>query len=244
MASQPIPYSKLHRRIKALLIDGLVLGLCLFITIFSVAAMEVSSPLIESLIILVITVSIEPLCISFTGASIGHHLAGLRIRRSTEDKHLSLPLSYLRFIVKLSLGTLSLVSILTTRKHQALHDLVSRSIVVHRSPEQLSAHHIVAERVDNTTDFIFPSKTQRCVLIMVYLLCALLVLTAVSSLLLNEACLNYAICSSFDDAVQMLLPISFWACLFSIVGFGWQGYLYGARKKPRTPSSNTPSNTL
>lgn len=243
MNSQPIPYTKLHRRIKALLIDGIVLAISLFATIFSVTAIGLPSPLIESIVILAVTISIEPLFISFTGASIGHRIAGLRVRHSTEDKNLNLLLSYLRFIIKLPLGTLSLVSVLTTRKHQALHDLISRSIVVHQAPEQLASHHIVDERIDNTRDFIFPSKTKRCILITVYLFCALFALTTISSLLLNDACLNYAHCSSFDNLVQMLLPIAFWACLFSIVGFGWQGYLYGARKKPRTPSPNTSSNT-
>src|SRR5436190_8207282 len=91
--------------------------------------------------------ALEPGLVSWTGGTIGHHLMGLRIRDVVEDRNIGLIRATIRAVSRALLGWVSLVFILVTRKHQAIHDYISRTVVVLRNAAELPASERCAERV-------------------------------------------------------------------------------------------------
>ena len=73
----------------------------------------------------------DPLLTSLFGGTIGHMMLGLRVRReSDEQKNLSFPRALLRFLLKASLGVISLLTISNNEKGKAIHDYAARSVVM------------------------------------------------------------------------------------------------------------------
>ena len=73
----------------------------------------------------------EPLFISFYGGTIGHFYSKLAITDATDTtKKLALWRAVLRYLVKLTLGWISLLTVTTNTRKQALHDLFAQSLVL------------------------------------------------------------------------------------------------------------------
>lgn len=227
-------YSRLSRRMRAFLYDGLVLGLMFFFVVFLVSNADIDKPLVESLVTAFTILSIEPLFVTLTGSSIGHHLAGLRVRRASSDAKLGLARSYLRFLIKIPLGLASFLSVQTTRRHQAIHDLVSDSIVVLKTTSRVEPHEVLPERKTVSEYHVYPSKLRRCLVVFLYVAVSTVVLGALSTLAYSDVCLNGGQCSNSDTVVDLGVSIIWWVMLFSVVNLGWRGELHGARKQLRS----------
>ena len=70
----------------------------------------------------------EPVLVSFTGGTVGHHLTNLRV---VDDRggNVSFLKACARMVVKDLLGWCSFVILMATSRNQAIHDLVTRSTV-------------------------------------------------------------------------------------------------------------------
>ena len=226
-----VPYTRISRRIKAFSIDTIALILIFFVTLFIVTAVNISNPTIESLIIFLFVISVEPLCVSITGASIGHHITGLKVRQASTDRKLNIFQSYIRFLAKLPFGLLSFISVLTTRKHQALHDLISKSIVVHKNCAAVLPYEIVSERILDTENYIYPSILKRVLVIFGYFILFYILYIIAFSMLIDSQCLLGKHCSNLDSGLLLLFSGIFWVGIFAIIGLGWQARLLGCRKK-------------
>jgi uncharacterized RDD family membrane protein YckC len=62
--------------------------------------------------------------------TLGQKITGIRIRTIGSYEKISIPAAYLRIIVKLLLGIISLLSIPFTRNRRAVHDFASGSVVI------------------------------------------------------------------------------------------------------------------
>lgn len=126
----------LMMRIKSMLIDGLAI----------IAIMTVMSIVLESfefvsdttrMICLALVILYEPVFISL-GGTIGQRLMGVHVGnfssfKSGKPKHsLNIGYSIFRYIVKLLLGWVSLLTIHSSSYGQAIHDKVGNSIVTFR----------------------------------------------------------------------------------------------------------------
>jgi len=126
-----IQYGTLINRLKAILIDVLVLvGLCMIATaIFS--KIGYVSDTIRMVVFIFIFLLYDPLLTSIFGATIGHLIIGLKIRRAKDiTRKLIFPMALIRFIIKGTLGFISLMTISTTKKNRAIHDIVAGSVVL------------------------------------------------------------------------------------------------------------------
>ncbi|MCB9336155.1 MAG: RDD family protein [Flavobacteriales bacterium] len=75
----------------------------------------------------------DPLFTSLFGGTIGHMANGLTVRRvKNETKKIALPLAFVRFIIKALLGWISLLTMSSNKKNQALHDLAIDSVVIYK----------------------------------------------------------------------------------------------------------------
>jgi uncharacterized RDD family membrane protein YckC len=130
---EQVAFVKISRRVKAVLVDGVVLGLFFFATVGVVKLLGIENSDYEAMLIFTVAASFEPFFLAFTGGSVGHHLVGLKVRRAEYDKKINLFQAYARFFTRAIFGFASLVTILTTKKYQAVHDLLVGSIVVYKS---------------------------------------------------------------------------------------------------------------
>jgi uncharacterized RDD family membrane protein YckC len=124
-------YAGLQNRIKAAVIDGILL----MVMMYSVTEVlkffnDVPSSL-RMCLFLLLFVLYEPLMVSILGFTAGHYYFDIKVKRQdNQNKNILFPLALLRFILKFLLGWISLLSISSTDKKQAIHDKVVNSVVL------------------------------------------------------------------------------------------------------------------
>ena len=124
-------YAGLQNRIKAAVVDGILL----MVMMYSVTEVlkffnDVPSSL-RMCLFLLLFVLYEPLMVSILGFTAGHYYFDIKVKREdNQNKNILFPLALLRFILKFLLGWISLLSISSTDKKQAIHDKVVNSVVL------------------------------------------------------------------------------------------------------------------
>ena len=79
----------------------------------------------------------EPLFVSYFGATIGHSRFNLEVRSlNDEQKKINFLQALVRYLFKMLLGWLSLLTIGSTEKKTAIHDGVVRSVVLSIAPQE------------------------------------------------------------------------------------------------------------
>lgn len=242
-AAPDIRYPRLERRIQAVLIDSVVLSVAFFTSAILISSMELNAYVRIAFVCSVFFLA-EPALVAFRGATIGHGLRGLRIERVDTGENLGVVRATLRFLIKYLFGFLSLVFIVLTRRHQAIHDLASRSVVVVARSAGGEVQESLPERESIETGFNYPSKLRRIVVIAVYLIAGMFLLTGIShALLLTPECLNklmadsYAQCHGTDREFRRLIGYGLIIYLAAIIVLGWRGRLWGCRKTKTAKSA-------
>ena len=142
-------YPRQIRRVRAILCDSVLLPIIVFGTLIIGDASGVSHLYGKVALALVPIFILEPGLVAFTGGTIGHHLFKIRVAKTSGYGNINIVAATVRFVVKMLLGWLSLIFVLTTRKHQAGHDLLARSVVIHANPSALtfySNHYGLSEQ--------------------------------------------------------------------------------------------------
>lgn len=133
-------YPGILDRIKAILIDGFVLIVLILIVGFVFSQFQSVPDNARIIAFVSIFFLYDPFFTSILGGTIGHHVVGIRVKRElNEEKNILFPFAIMRFIVKASLGWISLLTVSGSEKRQAIHDVVAGSVVVY-------------ERYKDTTD--------------------------------------------------------------------------------------------
>jgi len=226
-------YARLSPRIRALLIDSLVASAVFIVSILVVSAMGFENKYLAAAIAFIPIFSIEPLMLSIKGGSIGHLRVGIRVRSASTGKPLNILVAYLRSIIKLLLGMPSLIFVLTTRKHQAIHDLLTNAVVVVHDAQNKPSYESMSERVKDES-YDYPGVLRRLAVIFTYLILALIAVSFLAILTSNENCTQYKQCSKIDSIISYGIAISYWLALFSVPYLGWGARLFGARKVKRS----------
>ena len=224
-------YSRFIRRVKAALVDSFVLALIMVSVVPALAGIESLPHFFRILITLLPIFLFEPVLVTLTGGSPGHHLFRIKIRNIAEDRKLSILKSIIRFIVKAFLGFISLTLILFTKKHQALHDIASGSIVVLKSPEKYNEDEILKENVFKEKGYEYPHIARRIIVSLFYIVILNLLLGVPSVLFISEPCINGNVCSQQENVIQIVIGIFWIAASIAILINGLKGKAYGARRK-------------
>ena len=129
MENLEIEYATLLQRIKALFIDLLIL---VFLIVLFSSYIDIFGDVSDTAtkIIIAFIFLYDPIFTSSFGATVGHLLIGIRIKRKKEPKrNIIFPLAVIRYLLKTFLGWISLVTVTSNSNRQAIHDLVADSIV-------------------------------------------------------------------------------------------------------------------
>ncbi|MFC5282794.1 RDD family protein [Pedobacter alpinus] len=126
-----VEYPGVAKRVKALFTDMLliILFMMLFTTLF--AQFETVADEARIIAIVFIFLLYDPLFTSFTGATIGQRLFGLRVRDEQQPtKNINFFKALVRFLIKAFLGWISLLTVKGNEKRKAMHDMAVGSVVV------------------------------------------------------------------------------------------------------------------
>jgi len=125
-------YPTVFDRIKAAATDVAVIIVLEIIVTFIFFAFVIKTDHAPILILVFIFFLYDPLFTSIFGGTMGHLMVGIRVKReSNETKNILFPLAILRFIVKVSLGWISLFTVSGNAKRKAIHDYLVGSVVVY-----------------------------------------------------------------------------------------------------------------
>jgi len=228
-------YGRFTRRVQAVFVDAIVLMLAM------TGALIVATSLKSDNIVRVLgfTIAItwllyEPLLVSMIGSTVGHYIYNLRV---VDDRggNPSFRKALLRVGIKSLLGLYSFLAMAVTKRHQAVHDLLTGSTVQIRTPAKAEAHHFHLIREEPVSPDM-PSPTRRAVLIVAYVLgWLILVLVASAALyasdLISDRCLDTDFCSLMEDVLVYGLSLCWPVGTALLLFFGWRGRLWGARPR-------------
>jgi hypothetical protein len=194
------------------------------------------------LTVMVITLFIlEPGLVAWSGGTIGHRAAGLRVRQKEGGSNLGIVRAVIRFVVKAVAGFLSLAFIMTTRRYQALHDMAGKSVVIDVRPESRSYNVSAGEQIVENDQFEYPSPFRRISVVIVYIVLALILFGIINALALSGACLDDNNCAGTEFLTELVLGIIELVALLALIVFGWRGRIWGARRKPRSGEPGIPA---
>ncbi len=225
-------YPKLARRLRAALLD-VVIFVCVFFGFgFTLAALNFPGT-INALVFATAVLILEPALVCVTGGSIGHHALGLRIQDKTTGKNLNPFFALVRFLLKSLIGWLSFAFVLVTKRHQAIHDIFSTSVVVIKNPNGQNAVEGLAEREIYSANFEYPPWYQRVFILVLYVLALFIFISIFMALTLSEKCINQGICTSREGLLEIVVSFVWIGLSIYILVCGWTGRLFGARRTER-----------
>ena len=237
-SSAEFSYPRLIRRIQALLIDSLLLSVCALGTLVAVSHFGITgayAALCSGLVVFLL----EPVLVSSTGGTIGHHLRGLRVIHPQSGKRLNVLSATFRFLFKALLGWLSLITYFTTKRYQAIHDLTSSSVVVLKRPLEEEIFEKLGEIQFQIPGYRYPSVWRRIIMVVFYnLLFTALTLIGVG-LLGESACQSPGTyCSEVSSALGIFWQIGVVLFLGASIYYCRSGRIYGCKRKPVPEKAN------
>ncbi|MEZ4817578.1 MAG: RDD family protein [Flavobacteriaceae bacterium] len=124
-------YARLFDRVKATFIDAIVLIAMMYAATEIFSLFDIIPNYVRIIVSVFIFILYDPLFTTFYGGTIGHSYSGIGVRRDDDsDKNISLPSAIVRFIIKLLLGWISLLTVTGNEKRKAIHDFIVKSVVL------------------------------------------------------------------------------------------------------------------
>lgn len=220
-------YPVVMLRLKALLLDSTLLGILVMALVMVAIKFAGDNRALKTVIILVPSILFEPILIWLTGGSIGHHYAGIKVVSGKSGKNLFVVNGVLRFLTKSLLGVVSLASMLITKRHQSLHDVVSGSVVIFKDESNALRRHKLRERVV-TKSGVKPSLLRRILVALVYVVLVYFVLSLPMGFVVPAQCLDHNICSSESNLIISAYLLLLGLSLLAIVVLSFLSKLPGA----------------
>lgn len=216
-----------------MLVDSVLVPIIAIGSLLIGDALGVSSGIGKVMLLVIPVFLLEPGMVAFTGGTVGHHLYKIRVTRMSGVGNINILAATLRFIAKTALGWLSLIFVLVTSKHQSIHDLAARSLVVHCDATTLPSYEVLVERTIENESYEYPSAWRRVAMIICYFIAATALLSASSSVVISSSCVAVTRCSTVEALSAIILNVGWIIGVGYIVVAGWNGNLYGCRKHLR-----------
>jgi uncharacterized RDD family membrane protein YckC len=228
-------FARFSRRVQGLMYDNMIVVVLIVATLsLAIAAEGVGGSRLVGFTGAAIILLYEPILVAFRGATIGHAARNMRVVDDRTQGNISFPKALARYVIKLVLGIFSFLTMATTQRHQAFHDLLTGSTVRIRDDSQAEAHHYQLARTE-FSDGTMPSRLRRIAIILGYLAVSIFgSLVAVGLLLervLTPECLNNdRLCTLAEELVLTAAGLGLLTLFAVIIVAGWRGKLPGARR--------------
>ena len=234
-AASPIRYATFTRRFRALVIDSAIVTL-------AVAALAIvgefsdrvpGSGRVVWMLMVGLLLLYEPILVSVRGATVGHAVNDLRVMREPTGRWPGFVRALTRFLVKIVFGIPSFITMPFTRRHQAVHDLLTKTTVQLTETADAALGDFHLERTDDP-GIVLPSRRRRIAVIALYLV-ALIIVYDIALLLTDPAgCSGPQSCTSSQRAILGLAAIAWLGLSIATIPVGWKGLLFGGRRRGGT----------
>jgi len=144
-ASAYVLYAKIWPRTMAILVDGLILAAA-FVAAALVGANVSGSGGVAFAVWFAFWVLYDPIMVSRTGGTVGHHAQNLRVVSDRTGRAPSLLAAFIRNVVKSLLGSVSLLAMAGSRQQKAIHDSIAGTTVQARDPALARLRHFTRVR--------------------------------------------------------------------------------------------------
>lgn len=234
MSPSPL-YARFSRRLRGILVDWIIAIAVIYgAMLVAIALGNDNFSRALGLSVVLGLLLYEPVLVSVTGGTLGHYFNNLRVVDERSGGNVSFLKACARLVIKSLLGWYSFVILATTRRNQAIHDLLTRSTVQIRDPAKAHPGQYITERAAPAASGM-PSRLRRVAIVCVYLLLLLIAfMIAVDMLLavgvLSNGCLNNDDCSGGEWVAILVTSIALLVMLAAIIALGWKGRLFGARQ--------------
>lgn len=230
-------YATLPRRIKASIIDGVVLLALFILSPLIIGALIGRDTGLNAIAMYTPPLLLEPLLISFLGFTLGQYIFGIQVVRLDTGGKCPLVASFARYFTKTILGSLSVAYMLFSKKHQAIHDYLAKTVVVlshkkiERSPE-FARNGEIEQNLEDDVTYAYPSVQRRfgffCIWAVVILIAFGFIVEGAALLLLPGYTLDTEkLPKQIEVASNVLYSIMF----IGIAVLATKGYLPGAKRK-------------
>lgn len=227
--SAKIAYGRFSRRLKAFAIDWIIIMLLLVTALF--VAVSTSSDRVGRVLgftFVVVWLLYEPLLVWPAGSTVGHYISNLRVVDDRTHGNVSFLKAVARLLIKSLLGIYSFITMGTTSRHQAVHDLLTRSTVQIRDQSKARDFEYVVENTKLLSPTM-PSRLRRLAAILCYSFAVLAFYTVSMGVLTSNVCLSSGRCSSAENAIIQIGALIFLGASTLFIIQGWRGRLYGCR---------------
>lgn len=124
-------YSSLVKRVQAVMIDSALVLVVAFMVFSVIDSTIIDAPNIKAIVFFLLFIFYDPLMITGAGATAGQSMMSLSVRKaSNHDEKVPFVLAVIRFVVKVLLGWVSLLTVTANPEKRAIHDFASDSVVL------------------------------------------------------------------------------------------------------------------
>nr|WP_239000315.1 RDD family protein [Hyunsoonleella ulvae] len=126
-----VRYASIPDRIKAAIIDSIILIVIMYFISELFTLFDSVPNYVKIVISVIIFLLYDPLMTSFYGGTVGHTISKITVRKDGNlNSNISFPIALIRFLLKASLGWISLLTISGDKKKKAIHDNAANSVIV------------------------------------------------------------------------------------------------------------------
>lgn len=226
-------YARIILRVRAVLIDSLF-----FLALLDFGGLIFQQGYISEVVfcgwVIFVILGVflyEPLFVSLFGSTIGQYFSNLYVEDANTGKKLSFVKAFFRYFIKFFLGWASFVTMKITKRLQAFHDVLTQSVVLVRDLN-------VAEKTQYSFETSMPeiagipSAMRRSLIIILYLITLFFGESIFFAIFISLGCLEKkSVCLFGESVVVEVLGLSLPFLTALIVYMGWQGKLFGCRRK-------------
>ena len=127
-------YANLPSRFKAAFIDSVILIGMMYLASEVFSLFDSIPNYFRFTVAVFIFLLYDPIFVSAFGGTIGHSYIGISVKRDGDsEKNIIFPLAIIRFIVKVFLGWISLLTTTSNEKKKAIHDYIAKSVVIEKA---------------------------------------------------------------------------------------------------------------
>lgn len=221
-------YARARYRVRASVTDSVVYCVSLLVLLLVVEIADVPSgigvPLFWTWVASVL--AYEPLLVWWRGATLGHSICNLYVVDATTGRPPSLARAVARTWLKGLFGLPSFAWMALTRRHQALHDLATGTVVEVSDLSRARPDDLLEERGAEVMVVAVPIWRRVSAIVLVVALSTFFYVLLVGALT-SMACPTER-CSPGVQFVEQAIGLVWLATVIGTIVLGWRGYLPGA----------------
>jgi uncharacterized RDD family membrane protein YckC len=247
MDTTQVLYATLPRRIKAAIIDGVVLLTLMILCPIAISMLAGRDSSANGIAMYIPPLLLEPFLISFLGFTLGQYIFGIQVIRVDTGGKCPLTASFLRYLAKTILGSLSMVYMLFSKKHQAIHDHLAKTLVVlsrkriEQNPEFANygetEQNLESEITEGDITYDYPSAIRRFVFFCVWAVITLFALGIVAECTALISGYTFET-EKMPKQVEILYNLIYAVLFIWLAVIASKGQLPGARKKQKVVENN------